>query len=322
MPLQQKPHLPAASGYQQLASVLSTPVFAKSFIKRFHATTISGLITSSDIVPKEFIKEGDEVVFRRAPTVEVFQYQKNQDLEVSHLTTSLVTMNVNRALYSNLKLDTVDEKTLNLKEFLSEFQSGVTREIAEHIDREVLLELPMQAAACNRGRRAGRRSQAFDFGTKGAPVVLTPNNIINYLVALRTVLSEQNIDTNGMYVVLPTEAQALIFTNPVLMNACATGTGKSIVLGTTVPNIIGFDIIFSNNMPQYNENGRRAYTILAGRKDATGFVNRLNHVEYIDKDPRSFAQYWRTLNIYDFTVLTPEALAVLYATFDFNTSGV
>ena len=319
MPVQQKPLLAAASGYTQLATVMQTPAFAAGFLKKFEYTTVSGLITSQDIVPKEIRQQGDEVVFRRAPEAEVFDYQKNQELEVSHLSASLITMNVNRAVYSNRKQDKIDLKQIkDIQQYLSAYQDDVTRKVAERIDSEVLYELPLQAAGCNRGRSAGRRSHGFDLGTANAPVVLTAENIVNKLVALRTVLSEQNIDTNGLYVVLPTEAQALFYTNPILANACASGENRSVIMGSKIPNVLGFEIIFSNNMPQRNENGRIAYTIFAGRKDATGFVMQVAETQHIKEDSRHFGEFWRSLNLYDFKVLYPEAIAVLYAVLDFS----
>lgn len=321
MSIQQKPLMPASSGYTQLAAAMNTPAYASGFLKKFHFTTVSGLITSQDIVPKEIRQQGDEVVFRRAPEAEIFDYQKNQELEVSHLSTSLITMNVNRALYSNLKLDKIDVKQVkDIASYLSEYQSDVTRKVAERIDSEVLFELPLQADACNRGKRAGKRSRMFDLGTSGAPVVLTAKNIVHYLVALRTVLTERNIDPNGLYVVLPTEAMQLFYLNPILADAGASGQSASIIMGTKIPNVLGFDIIFSNNMPQRNENGRIAYTILAGRKDATGFVMQITETQHIKEDSRHFGEFWRSLHVYDFKVLYPEALAVLYATLDFTTA--
>lgn len=316
---QQKPLMAAASGYIQLAGVMNTPAFAAGFLKKFHHMTVSGQITSQDIVPKELRQKGDEVIFRRAPEAEVFDYQKNQELEVSHLQTSVITMNVNRALYSNIKLDKIDVKQLpDIKMYLSEYQQDVTRKVAERIDSEILFELPLAASACNKGRKAGKRSKAFDFGAAGAPVELTANNIVNYLVALRTVLSEQNVDTNGLYVVLPTEAMGLFYTNPILSNACASGQSSSIIMGSKIPNVLGFEIIFSNNMPQRLENGRTAYTIFAGRKDATGFVMQMTETQHIDNDSRHFGEFFRSLHVYDFMVLYPEAIAVLYATLSFT----
>ena len=64
--------------------------------------------------------------------------------------------------------------------------------------------------------------------------------------------------------------------------------------------------------------GEQTFTILAGRKSATGFVMQLTEQDVIDKDPRSFSKYWRGLNLYGFKVIRPEDLAVMYATFDYT----
>ena len=100
--IERKPLLPAASGYTQLVSSLTQPVYAAGFLKRFEHTTISGMISSQDIVPKEIRQRGDEVVFRRIPEAEIFDYQKNQDLEVSHLSVSAFETNSARCFLSSV----------------------------------------------------------------------------------------------------------------------------------------------------------------------------------------------------------------------------
>lgn len=311
--------LAAASGYPQLVNALTRPAYAEGFLKRFHHTTIAGMITSQDIIPTNARSHGDEIIFRRAPTATVREFQKNQELAVDGLDTSTVSMFIKRGLYANMKLDTVDKAILgkDLPALMKSYQEDLTQKIAETVDAELLRELPLQAAACNRGRRAGKRSRAFNFGEMGAPVVLTKDNIVRYLSQMRTVLAEQNIDTNGLYVVLPVEAMDLFYSNPILANACASGMQQSIVLGTKLPKVLGFDIIFANHMPQYNENGRVTYTIFAGRKDATGMIVRLNENKHIPFAANHTGEFWRTVYVYDFKMLYPEAVTVLYATLDF-----
>lgn len=311
--------LPAASGYSQLMSALTSPVYAKGFLKRFNAQTVSGLITDQSIIPKEIVDTGDEVIFRRAPEAEIFTYQKNQELQVSGLSLSTVSMSVKRGAYSNLKVDKQDTKAIkDFKSLLSEYQKSVTEKVAKKVDKEMLFELPRLSHPCNRGPKAGRRSHSFNFGTKGAPVTLTRHNILEYLAFLRVVLDEQDIDTSNLYIVLPTEAQGLLYTNGTLMDAAKSGMAQSIILGTKIPNVMGFTIYFSNQMPQFNENGSIAYTILAGRKDATGFAMNVIDNTHIPVAEKHLGQYWRMVCVYDFKPLYPEALATLYAKFDFS----
>lgn len=311
--------LPAASGYASLSAALSKPTYADGFLKKYKHVTVSGQISKMED-PKKLLKEGgDEVIFRRAPEAVIHDYQLNQELEVDTVSTSTVSMFVKRAVYSNIKIDLVEKmKTPELAQFMTEFNNDVMTKLAQKIDSEMLLEVPRAAAACNRGRNAGARSHQFNLGTAGAPVILTAQNIVNKLAELRVVLSEGNVDTNGLYVVLPTEAMALFYANPILSNACASGMNQSIILGAKIPNVMGFEVIFSNNMPQMMDGGKTTYTIFAGRKDATRMVMQLSHNRHIKEDSRHFGQFWQSLHVYDFKLIQPEEVAVLYATLDFT----
>lgn len=313
------PVLPAASGYPQYFGALTSPVFAKGFTETFYPKTISGNITTQNIKGVNVRDVGDEIIFRTEPEAEIFKYTKNQDLEHSHLESKTYSMTIGKARYFNLKLDEVDEALIpNIKEFLMAFQNSAQRKLAQLLDYELLSTIPLEAHACNKGRNAGVRSHGYDLGAAGAPVKLTAQNIAIYLGYLRSTLLEQNVDPSSMYVVLPTEAQVLFYSNPILMNACASGQGKSILFMEKIPNLMGMDIYFSNMMPQYSDTtGVTAYTIIAGKKEATGFIQKLTKTDII-KDTRSFGKMWRGLNIYDFKVLTPEAVTVLYASINID----
>lgn len=320
--------LPAASGYRVYAA-LKNPILARTFIARYYPTTVTGRITSSDIVPSEIKQHGDQVIFRGKPEAEIFKYQKNQDLEVSQLNTTSMVMTIDRAYYFNLKLDRVDEKQIpDVRQWVNAFIEDATQKLAQVTDYELQVELPHQVDCHNKGPNAGVRTGAFNLGTLGAPVVVTKDNIPDVLGRLAAVIGEQNVTGgggSGLYFILPTSAKPLFWANPILANACASGMSKSIILtnGEAIPSILGFDLIFSNTTPIYTDpqTGEQTFTLLAGRKDATGFVAQLNDQEVIDKDPRSFSKYWRGLTLYGFKLLDPKAVAVLYATFQFDTAA-
>ena len=321
MPLP-NPVVPAASGYRVYAA-LTNPIFAKALIPRYYASTVTGRITSSNIVPSEIKQQGDTVVFRVAPKAEIFEYQKNQDLEVSQLNTRPVTMSIDRAYYYNLKLDYVDEKQIpDVLTWVREFRESATQVLAQQTDFLIQSELPHQVDCHNKGRNAGARTSAFDLGTIGAPVTVNAANIMSIIGRLSAVLTEANVPNRGRFLLLPSSAAPLLWANSILSNACASGLSKSVVLtnGEMIPNLLGFDIIFSNNTPIYTDTvtGQMTFTILAGLPSATGYVMQLNNQEVVDKDPRSFSKYWRGLVLWGAKVIKPEDLAALYATLDFT----
>lgn len=310
--------LTAASGYQQY-NALNTPVYAKGFIKRFYADSIIGSITSQDIFPADLRQCGDQVVFKREPVGEIFEYVKNQDLSVSSLNSETVTMIIGRAKYTNLKLDRVDEKrTCDIKTFVQKFMDNSVQQLREKIDHEFLTEVPLKASPYNKGLRAGLRTGQYNLGQAGRPVVLTKDNFLTRLTFLQAVLDEQNLPSSERYLVLPYVAKTVLQANGLLNDASASGLSKAILLSQQWIDLAGFKVYFSNNMPQYTDptTGQKTYLLLAGIKQAAGFITQLTQTEIIDQDPRSFSKYWRSLNIYDFGVFQPEMLAVMYATFE------
>ena len=96
MALEPRLALPSAAGHRAY-SALKNPIWAKGLVRRFYAGSITGNITDTNIVPKEIKSFGDEVVWRRDPEPELFDYIKNQDLEVSTLSTEPIIMNIKRA---------------------------------------------------------------------------------------------------------------------------------------------------------------------------------------------------------------------------------
>lgn len=306
--------LASASGYPNY-SALTEPIFADGLIAQFYCSSISGYISSTDIVPTKLRTCGDEVIFRRPPTGELHDYIKNQELEVSTWNVQTVSMYVKRSKYWNYKIDIIDETQIcDFKKWMNEVIDNTNQQMMEQIDYELLVELPLEAASCNKGRRAGMRSGAFDLGTLGAPVQLTTQNLVRKIIELGAVLDEACVPKQGRFLVLPTAAQVLLADSKIWEHVAPTD-GKNPVLTGNVPNVWGFEILFSNFAPRYRDNGRDTYTILAGLKRATAFVTQLTESQIVDSD-RHFGKLWRGFTLYDFKVIQPEALAVLYGYFD------
>lgn len=316
MPTKQRPStLPSAIGYQ-VFTMLNQPFFATKMMARTYADTIAGNITSQDIVPSELKKCGSVAIFRRKPEGEIFDLIKNQPLEVSQMNTSTVTMVVKRAKYWNLKLDEIDiSQTCEIKQWVNWFLEDCAEKLRQIIDAEILDYVPRKAHAANKGLRAGSKSGAYNLGAMGRPVSLTADSLIEHLSNLSAVLTEQQVPRQGRFIVLPPVAETLFYRNQLLNNAATSGLPKAVVLSQNVPEIMGFKVFFSPNMPimMDEDAGKHTYMILAGLKDATGFVTQLTKQQHIDQVSTAFEEYWRGMQIYDFEVLEPEKLAVLYA---------
>lgn len=316
MPNKQRPSaLPSSIGYQVLTA-LNQPFFGTMMMMRTYADTICGNITSQEVVPTELKKCGSVAIFRRKPEGEIFDLIKNQPLEVSQINTSTVTMVIKRAKYWNLKLDEIDiTQTCDIEKWVRWFLDDCAEKLRQAIDAEILDYIPRKAHAFNKGLKAGRTSGTFNLGAMGAPVQLTADSLIEHLTNLAAVLNEQLVPRKGRYIVLPPVAETLFYRNKLLNDAAASGQSKAVVLSQNVPEIMGFKVYFSPNMPiMYDPIAQKnTYMIVAGLKEATGFVTQLTKQQHIDQVSTAFEEYWRGMQIYDFEVLEPEKLAVLYA---------
>jgi hypothetical protein len=315
--------VPSASGYP-IYSRLNNPIFARDLVERFQHDGVTAQFTTSNIVPSEIKSTGSEVILRREPEAELFDYQMNQTLSHSDLNTDIIRMVIDRAKYWNLKLDQVDQAQIaNVNMWVNAFKKNAARKLDRQITREILIQVPHEVSKYNKGRCAGIVTGRYNMGTLGSPVVLTAKNFPMVLAQVRAVLAEQDVPAADLFMIVPQQFSLLLYNvNSPLYSVCVSGLQKSIVLlnGEMLPSMVGFDFIVTLELPILWDPIAEvyAYAMVAGRKDAIAFVTQLNKNRVVDNDPRSFSTYWQGLQVYGFKTIRPEALVVLYATIDEN----
>lgn len=306
-----------SSGYP-IYSRLNTPVFGKNLIERYKMTALTTEITGNNMLPPEINRTGNEVILRRAPEAEIRTFHKNQPLEHSDLRSDSIHMTIDRAVYWSLKLDEVDYTQIdNVNAWVNAFKDDASYKFDKHVSRELLLELPIKASPHNKGSCAGIKTGTHNLGKIGAPLAFRPDNMTSIFALLEAVLMEQELSAKDLFIILPLAAKQHIYhRDSPLYNASVSGLGQSSVLGNYEkwPKLVGFNLIFSNDMPMYRDpiTNEITYTLIAGSKEATAFVTQLRKVRTIDNNHESFDRYWQGLQVYGFDVILPEALAVAY----------
>ena len=314
MAISNQPGIPHASGFNA-AALLKRKIFSDTLLARFRCGSIIGNISNMDVLSKELKDCGDEVIFRNTPRAEIFDYVKGQELEITTLEMTAITMKIDKAKYWNIFAETTDlAQDCDLKMWLTKYADERAYEMTQMIDRQVLTDMPYEAAQCNKGRKAGILSGAYDMGAGGAPVSITPANLLIKLAEASAVLDEQCVPEKDRFIILPVQAKPTFMASP-LTNAGVSGLSKSPLFGGEIPDIMGFRVLWTNSLPLRTEGGRIAYTIPFGAKMATGFHTQLTNTRMIEEDARVFGSYWQGLQLYGYKVLRPEALGVLYATF-------
>jgi hypothetical protein len=177
-------------------------------IEKFYAATVLAAIANTDY-EGEISKMGDKVKIRTKPTITIRDYTTDQQLVVDRPSSSTVEFTIDYAKYFNLVLDDVFELQSDMN-LLSMWADDAGEQLKITIDTAVLGLLDAGVDSDNKGATAGTISGNIDLGATGAPAVLTPATVLNYIVDMGTVLDEQNIPETGRWLVIPPWAAGMI----------------------------------------------------------------------------------------------------------------
>lgn len=308
----------ASSGTQVLAS-LTNPVFVEMFQERYMAEALTPLITDSSVFPSELRSSGDLAIIPKAPEGEIFEYTKNQELEISHLNSGSTQIRIDHAWYWNLKIDDIDVKQIkNIGKWVAAFQENSLRKHALIQSNLVLQEMAEMAHICNKGNAAGAKSHSYKLGQAGAPLVMTASGAINPIsvsMVMQSVLREQFLPNNDLFIAWPQVVEPLFMATPVLLNAYISGEARSSALSTSIPKVLGLTHHFTATAPSYTDTSTgnpQCYAVVFGSKSATGYVMQFNKSEVVNGGSHHMGQFWRGLMVAGWGVIRPEALGVAY----------
>jgi hypothetical protein len=177
------------------------------------------------------------------------------------------------------------------------------------------------AAAANKGATAGVRSGAYNMGTDAAPVSLDADNILETILAMASILDEQNAPDDGRWMVLTPRERYLLMQSK-LAQAYYTGDATSPVRNGNVGKIDRFDLYVSNLLPTAAANedweggaasGTAArHAVVAGHKMAMTFAANFTKTETL-RNPTDFGDVVRGLSIFGRRVVKPDAMVTLVA---------
>lgn len=307
--------IPAASGYPQYSGNLITPIFRMELLERWYCSTVYSDIASTEFTG-ELSKGGDQIVFWREPKVQVHKYVKNEPIKHDTLDGEPVTMTIDQAYQFSIKMNHIDEQQIqNWENWKAGFLRSAGLELARTIDPLLMTEMWTSAAPFNQGATAGKTSGNLNFGATGAPLVLTPANIVEVFSWVHQALDESCVPREGRFIVLPPAGMTAL-RNSDLKAAYLTGLSWSPLVNGRIPDtVMGFTVMESNYLPSTTDTGKLVYHIIAGVKMATAFAATIEDSRVItDKD--DWANYYQGLSVFGYKTLYEEGVAHLYATFD------
>ena len=296
---------------------------------KFYKASVYGEIANTDW-QGEISGMGDKVVINTAPSIVVQPYTAGTTLTYQAPTPDVQELLIDKGFYFAFQVNDVLEYQAK-PNLIDMFSESAAEEMRIKIDSTVLYNTFTQCAAANKGATAGVNSGSYNLGTDAAPVSLTASNVVQKVLELASVLDEQNVPDSDRWLVIDPATRALLFQSD-LAKAYVTGDQASPVRNGKIGTIDRFTVYVSNNLPKGNagtatpwlsgdgsENSvtttgtvAKRKAIIAGHKSALTFASQVTKTETV-RNPNDFGDYVRSLNVFGYKVVKPEAMALLIA---------
>lgn len=344
---------PSAANYGNLPNgVFSPDIFSKKAQLAFRKTAVANDITNSEYFG-EIANFGDTVRILKEPEINVKPYYRGTQVTPQDLEDVDFMLTVDQANYFSFKLDDIEIQQAH-HNWMDIATDRAAYRMADQFDMNVLAYasgynvaydsnynpigwtvnttptgtiatigagsdelLPEHKLARSSFVQGGSAADSVVVGLAGTYDV-TPLQVLNRLNRL---MDQKNVDPDGRWVVIdPVFKELLMDENSKLVNndwAANSNAGGAIFTNRLVsPNIRGFKVYESNNLPRFgtgpetpDTNGSSANfgVIVAGHKSALASAQQIDKTEKF-RDPHSFADVVRGLNLYGRKILRAESL--------------
>lgn len=299
---------PTATGVPSMSGTYIPEIWAGKLLEKFYKATVFGAIANTNY-EGSISDQGDKVIIRTVPNINIFEYQKGQNLPIQQPESENVELLIDKGYGYNVNINDVDKKQADIN-FTDAWAADAAEQLKITIDSNILANVPASAHASNKGATAGVISGSVNLGTSGSPLAITKSNVIDYLVAAGQVLDEQNVPETDRWAVIPAWMSARIKTSD-LKDASLTGDGKSILRNGRIGMIDRWTLYSSNNLLHATDGGNDAYSVIMGHKSAITFASQLVKNEIIT-NPFDFGQLMRGLQVFGYNVIKPQSMLTMY----------
>ncbi len=300
--------VPVAPGYPQNSGVFIPEVWSGKTLTKLYAATCLAEFCNTDY-EGEISSHGDKVIIRQVADIEIRPYDKGQTLHRQTPQAPNVELAIDQADYYNVVIDSIDKFQSDIA-IVDKWSEDAAKQMKIVQERKVLGDIYADAHPANAGATAGAQSASFNLGAPGAPLVLTPANILNVIVDFGTVLDEQNVPEDERRLILPWWAIGMIKKSD-LKDASLAGDSQSILRNGRVGMIDRTTLYGSNLLSSVVDGANRVWNSVGGHRMATSWAAQITKTE-TGKSESTFGDYIRGLQVYGYEVLVPPALAHLY----------
>ena len=267
-------------------------IWSGKLVEKFYDATVFGAIANTDY-EGEISSYGDKVYIRTVPDLTVSNYVKGSGLTYQNPESANVELLIDKGKYFAFNLYDIDKYQSDLN-LMNTFAEDGGEQIKIAVDTDILGNIFTSAAAAGTG---------VVLGDNTTPRSVDKNNIIDFIVDCGQCLDESNIPESGRYIVVP-PAMAARIKKSELKDASLSGDGTSMLRNGRLGMVDRFTIYVSNNVSQ-TEPGE--FDILFGHPVATTFAGQITAMEDMP-NPNDFGQLVRSLFVYGYSVIKPDAL--------------
>ena len=301
---------PNASGTPAMSGTYIPEVWSSQLLVKFYANTCLTKIANTRH-EGEVKDMGDKVKIRTVPSIVIRDYEINGELDYQLPNSGLVELLIDQGKYWAYSVNEVQQKQADI-EYVKTWAGDASKQMKIAVEVDVLQDIYNDASANNYGAAAGAIEGNVNLGVSGTAVVLTKDNIVDKITEVNQVLTEQNIDEDDRFIILPAWAITLLKQSD-LKAADMVGDGMVSMMksGWKGQMVDGTHVFQSNLLLRTSDTGYKT-NIIAGHKSALTFAAQLVKDEVVD-NPKTFGKLHRGLKVYGYKVVKPEALVWLYA---------
>jgi hypothetical protein len=298
---------PVAPGEPSYSGTYIPEIWSSKLLVKFYEGTVLTSVTNT-AYEGEIRNHGDTVKIRDKPTVTIRDYAKGQNLQVEQPIPTVTELLIDKGKYFSFECKHLDKKQADIN-FVNSWSEDASEQMKITIERDLFANVYSDVAAANKGLTAGAISGSYNMGVAGTPLLVTKENVIDYLVDARSVLAEQNVPETDCFAIIPVWMANLIKKSD-LKDASLSGDPKSTLRTGMIGMIDGMTVYRSNLLDTVS--GDSAWHAMVGHISAVTFATQLVENETL-KNPFDFGDLHRGLQVYGYKTLKPESLVDLYA---------
>lgn len=285
-------------------------IFSKKVQIAFRKASVSEAITNSDYFG-EISGYGDTVNIIKEPTISVYDYTRGATTTNSALTDQELVLTVDQAKAFRFEVDDLEKRFshVNWQQLAAD---NAAYQLKDAMDVNVLAAI----AAATGTSTYGSTSAPIDVGFGTNEV-----DPLDAMARMARQLDDLNVpEENRWFVAPPKFYEELAQTSSKLMSVDYNQGDGGLRNGLVASGQLrGFKMYKSNNVPSWTGTGSFSGTsdnyIMAGHMSAVASATALTSTESF-RDPDSFADVVRGLQVWGRKVLRPDALSLGYVTID------